>query len=152
MCSLCSSSSNLNLNGFSSKIIQYMAAGRENSWNPRSCLLTRSPICENWSGGVMHTALGSHFTENHLFCPFWVLIKWKIHFLCSISKKPSYKSCRHWKDAHLCQKWGQYSKVCYRACINQAQLGRKPSEVLFGAIFCVEFFSEMLVCHVLYFF
>jgi hypothetical protein len=50
------------------------------------------------------------------------------------------------------KKWGQYSKVCYRACINQAQLGRKSSEVLFGAIFYEEFFSKMLVCHVLYFF
>jgi hypothetical protein len=30
-------------------------------------------------------------------------------------------------------------------------LGRKPSEVLLGGIFCKEFFHEMLVCHVWYF-
>jgi hypothetical protein len=129
-----------------------MVTGLENSCNLRCGHPTRSPSCKNWSGGVLYNALGSHFTENHLFCPIWVLIKWKIHFLFSNSKKPSYKSCRHWKDAHLCQKWGQYSKVCYRACTNQAQLGRKPSEVLLGAIFSEEFFSEMLICHVLYFF
>jgi hypothetical protein len=43
-------------------------------------------MCENWSGGVMHTALGSHSTENHLFCPFWVLIKWKIPFSVATQK------------------------------------------------------------------
>jgi hypothetical protein len=43
-CSLCGSSSNLHLNGFSTHIIQYMAVGQENSWNPGSCLPTRSPI------------------------------------------------------------------------------------------------------------
>jgi hypothetical protein len=43
-------------------------------------------MCENWSGGVMHNALGSHFTENHPFCPFWVLIKWKIHFFVAAQK------------------------------------------------------------------
>jgi hypothetical protein len=63
-----------------------MAAGRENSRNPGSGHPTRSPICENWSGGVMHNALGSHFTKNQLFCPFWQLIKCKIHFLCQLKK------------------------------------------------------------------
>jgi hypothetical protein len=29
----------------------------------------------------MHTDLGSPFTKHHLFCPFWTLIKWKIHFI-----------------------------------------------------------------------
>jgi hypothetical protein len=76
--------------------------------------------------------------------------KWKIHFLNGKSKNPSYKSCWQWKDAHHCQKWGQDSKVCYITCTNQAQLGRKPSEVLLGGIFCEEFFYNTLVCHVWY--
>jgi hypothetical protein len=63
-----------------------MAADRENSRNPRSGHPTRSPICENWSGGVMHNALGSHFTKKHMFCPFWPLIKCKIHFFVSTQK------------------------------------------------------------------
>jgi hypothetical protein len=95
-----------------------MAAGQENSWNLGSCLPTRFPTRENWSGGILYNALGSHFTKKHLFCPFWPLMKWKIHFLGGKSKNPSYKSCRLWKDAHLCQKWGEDSKVCYRTCAN----------------------------------
>jgi hypothetical protein len=117
-----------------------MDAGWENSWNPGSGHPTRSPTCENWSGGILYNVLGSHFIKNHLFCPFWPLIKCKIYFLCVNLKNPSYKSCRQWKDAHHYQKWGQDSKFYYRTCTNQAQLGRKPSEVLLGAIF-VERFS-----------
>jgi hypothetical protein len=111
----------------------------------------RSPICENWSGGFMLTDLGSHLTKNHMFCPFWTLIKWKIHFINENSKNSSYESCWQWKDAHHCQKWGQDSKVYYRTYTNLAQLGRKPSEVLLGGIFCEEFYYETLVCHVWYF-
>jgi hypothetical protein len=44
-------------------------------------------MCENWSGGVLHNALGSHFTKNHPFCPFWVLIKWKNPFFCVTTQK-----------------------------------------------------------------
>jgi hypothetical protein len=47
-----------------------MAAGRDNSSNLGSGLPTRSPSRENLSGGIMHNALGSHFTKNHPFCPF----------------------------------------------------------------------------------
>jgi hypothetical protein len=47
---------------------------------------------------------------------------------------------------------GQDSKVCYRTCTNLAQVGRKPSEILLGGMFCEEFFYETLVCHVWYFF
>jgi hypothetical protein len=68
-CSLCTHSSNLNLNGFISKIIQYMAAGRDNSSNLGFGLLTRSPSRENLSGGIMHNSLGSHFTKNTHFAP-----------------------------------------------------------------------------------
>jgi hypothetical protein len=68
------------------------------------------------------------------------------------SKNPSYDSCWQWKYAHHCQKWGQDSNFCYRTCTNQAQLGRKPSEVLLGGIFCEEFFYETLVLHVWYFY
>jgi hypothetical protein len=50
-------------------------------------------------------------------------------------KNPSFKSCWEWKDAHLCKKWGKYSKFWYENCTNQAQLGRKPSEILLSAIF-----------------
>jgi hypothetical protein len=46
---------------------------------------------------------------------------------------------------------GQGSNFCYKTCTNQAQLGRKPSEVLLGGIFCEEFFYETLVLHVWYF-
>jgi hypothetical protein len=99
----------------------------------------------------MHTDLGSHFTKNHLFCPFSTLKKWKIHFINGKLKNPSYKSFWKWKDAHHCQKWDQDSKVCYRSCTNLSQLGRKPSEVLLGGIFCEEFFYEILVCHLWYF-
>jgi hypothetical protein len=73
--SLYSPSSNLNLKGFSSKIIQYMVVGRYNSSNPRSGHPLRSPTRENWSGGVLHAALGGHFTKNHSFYPFQALIK-----------------------------------------------------------------------------
>jgi hypothetical protein len=69
-------------------------------------------------------------------------------FLCGKSKNPSYKSCRPWKDAHLCQKWDQDSKVFYETCKNHGQLGKKPSELLLGAIFCEEFFSEILLYNV----
>jgi hypothetical protein len=72
-------------------------------------------------------------------------------FMWQVKKKPSYKSCRHWKDAQPCQKWDQDSKVCYGTWTNLAQLGRKPSGVLLGAIFCEEFFYETLECHVWYF-
>jgi hypothetical protein len=106
-CSLCNPSSNLNLNGFRPKIIQYMAAYRDNSSYLGSSLPTRSPNCENWSGGVLHNDLGSHFTKNQLFCQFWTLKKWKIHFINRNSKHPIYESCWQWKDAHHCQKWGQ---------------------------------------------
>jgi hypothetical protein len=58
----------------------------------------------------------------------------------------------HWKDAQPCQKWDQDSKVCYGTCTNLAQLGRKPSGVLLGAIFCEEFFYEIFECYVWYFF
>jgi hypothetical protein len=70
ICSLCTPRSNLNLNGFRPKIIQYMAACCDNSSNLGSGLPTRSPSHENWSGGVLHNILGSHFTKNHPFCPF----------------------------------------------------------------------------------
>jgi hypothetical protein len=63
MPSLCSPSTNLNLNGFSSKIIQYMAADRDNSSKLGSGFTTRSSTHENWSGSVLHTAFGSHFTK-----------------------------------------------------------------------------------------
>jgi hypothetical protein len=59
-----------------------------------------------------------------------------------MSKKPSYKSCSPWIDPHLCQKWGQYSKVCNGTWTNHGQFGRKPSEVPLGAIFCEEFSME----------
>jgi hypothetical protein len=59
----------LNLNGFISKIIQYMAAGRDNSSNLGSGLPTRSPSRENLSGGNMHNALGSHFTKKTPILP-----------------------------------------------------------------------------------
>jgi hypothetical protein len=69
-------------------------------------------------------------------------------FLCGKSKNPSYESCRTWKDANFHQKYGQYSKVFYETCTNHDHLGRKPSELVLGAIFCEEFLSEPLVCHV----
>jgi hypothetical protein len=87
----------------------------------------------------MYNALGSHFTKNPPVLPFLGTHKMENPFLYGNSKKPSYKSCRHRKDAHLCQKQGQYLKVFYEACINQAHLGRKPSKVLFGAIFVKSF-------------
>jgi hypothetical protein len=34
----------------------------------------------------LHSALGSHFTEKQLFCPFWVLRKCKMHFYVEIQK------------------------------------------------------------------
>jgi hypothetical protein len=67
MCGLCNPRSNLNLNGFSSKISQYMDITRDNSSNLGSGIPTRSSTHENWSGGVLHTALGSHFTKKHPF-------------------------------------------------------------------------------------
>jgi hypothetical protein len=48
--SLCTHSSNLNLNEFSSKIIQYMATGQDNSSKPGADLPISSPTYENWSG------------------------------------------------------------------------------------------------------
>jgi hypothetical protein len=53
----------LNLNGFSSKIIQYMDITGDNFSNLGYRIPTRSPIHENWSGGVLHHLLGSHFTK-----------------------------------------------------------------------------------------
>jgi hypothetical protein len=67
MCGLCSPRSNLNLNGFSSKIIQYMDITRDNSSNLGSGIPTRSSTHENWSARVLHTALASHFTKKHPF-------------------------------------------------------------------------------------
>jgi hypothetical protein len=66
-------------------------------------------------------------------------------------KNPSYKSCWPWKDAHLCKKWGQNSKNFFKTCTNHGPLGRKPGEVLLGAIFCKDFFYEILICYVWYF-
>jgi hypothetical protein len=67
---LCSPSTNLNLNGFHSKTIQYMAADQDNSSKVGFGLTTRSSTHENWSGSVLHIAFGSHFTKNTRFGPF----------------------------------------------------------------------------------
>jgi hypothetical protein len=69
----------------------------------------------------------------------------EIHFFNGKLKNASYKSCWPWKDAHLCQKWGQNLKVFFKTCTNHDQLGRKPSEVPLGAIFCKQFFYEILI-------
>jgi hypothetical protein len=63
-----------------------MAAGRDNFSNLGSRISTRSPTHENWSGRVLHSALGSHLTKNHLFYPFLPLIKWKINFYVESQK------------------------------------------------------------------
>jgi hypothetical protein len=63
-------------------------------------------------------------------------------FMWQVKKIPGYKSCRPWNDAHLYKKWGQNSKVCCETCTNHGQKGRKPSELLLGAIFCGEFFLK----------
>jgi hypothetical protein len=47
MCSICSPSSNLNFKGFRLKIIQYMAAGQDNSSKLGSGLTTRSSTHQN---------------------------------------------------------------------------------------------------------
>jgi hypothetical protein len=39
---------------------------RDNSSNLGYGIPTRSSTHENWSGGVLHTALGSHFTKKTL--------------------------------------------------------------------------------------
>jgi hypothetical protein len=98
----------------------------------------------------MPNALGSHFTKTHVL-PILATKKIENPFFKWQVKKPSYKSCWQWNDAHHCQKWGQDSKVCYITCTNQAQLVRKPSEILLGDIFCEEFFYNTLVYHVWYF-
>jgi hypothetical protein len=40
-----------------------MATSRDNSLNHGSDIPTRSPTSENWSGGILHTGLGSHFKK-----------------------------------------------------------------------------------------
>jgi hypothetical protein len=47
-----------------------MAIGRDNSSKLGSGLTTTSSTHENCSGGVLHNALGSHFTKNTHFVPF----------------------------------------------------------------------------------
>jgi hypothetical protein len=123
---------------------------RNNSSNLGSGIPTRFPTHENWNGGILHMALRSHFTKTPVLA-FLGTNKIENPFLCGKTKIPSYKSRWPWKYAQPCQKWDQDSKDCYGTCTNHGQLGRKPSEVLFGGIFCEEFFSETLVCHVWYF-
>jgi hypothetical protein len=61
-----------------------MAAGQDNSSNLGYGIPTMS-VHENWSGAVLQSFLGSHF-KKHLFCPFWPLIKWKVHFYVECQK------------------------------------------------------------------
>jgi hypothetical protein len=42
-------------------------------------------------------------------------------------------------------------KLAMELAQTMVKMGRKPSEPLLGVIFCEEFFSETLVCHVWYF-
>ena len=82
-CTLCTPSSNLNLNAFSSKIIQYIATYRDNSSTPGFDHPNMSPTYEKWSGGIACLSFGSHFTKNrHL-----ATIKKKNHIFVSKNKK-----------------------------------------------------------------
>ena len=82
-CTLCTPSSNLNLNAFSSKIIQYMATYRDNSSSPGFDHPNMSPTYEKWSGGIACLSFGSHFTKNrHL-----ATIKKKNHIFVSKNNK-----------------------------------------------------------------
>ena len=104
-CTSCTPSSNLNLNAFSSKIIQYMATYRDNSSNPGFGHPNMPPTYEKWSGGIACLSFGSHFTKNrHL-----ATIKKKNHIF--VSKNNSLQSCRQWKDAQVCRRRVHDSKV-----------------------------------------
>jgi hypothetical protein len=53
---------------------------------------------------------------------------------------------------HISTKNGvKIQKFAMKLAETMVTWGRKPSELLLGAIFCEEFFSETLVCHVWYF-
>jgi hypothetical protein len=89
---------------------------------------------ETYHGGVMYNALGSHFTKNHLFCPFWSLIKWKIYFLCG--KKSLVTKVVGIGNIHISAENGvnirKFAMKLAKTRLNWV----KQSEVLLGAIFC----------------
>jgi hypothetical protein len=96
----------------------------------------------------MHNALGSHFTKKHMFCPFWPLIKCKIHFCVSTQKTLVTKDVGNGKMHITAKNRVNIQKNSIELAQTMVIWVEKPSEVLLGGIFCEEFLYETLVWHV----